>query len=123
MPPTKHQDKRGFFQELYHFNTDEPDLAQVSWFSIEPGQDRGGHYHLYTDEMFIVLEGDVIAKIRRSVSHEMVKEYRLGEGDLIKVVPKEVHSFHSVKGAKVLVFASRHFNPNDTDTFVCPIQP
>jgi len=117
MQPTKHSDQRGFFQELYHFNADEPGYAQVSWFSIEPGQNRGGHYHFKTVEMFIVLEGEVIATIRETAQDALKKEHRLGPGELLKVVPPQFHSFHSVKGAKVLAFASRHFNPNDSDCY------
>ena len=111
----KHTDARGFFQELYHFNTDDWQPAQISWFSIEPGNTRGHHFHNKTQEMFIVLEGEVVYISGRVDS---ITDFRtLMAGEMVKTEPYDHHAFYSSRGAKILALSSRHFNVNDPDTF------
>ncbi len=120
---TKHVDPRGFFQELYHFNGNP--YAQVSWFSIAPGQLRGGHYHKKTSELFIVLEGEVqvlqhVLDITPTFEWSMRWTHTLlKQSQVFKVAPPLRHAFYSAEGAKVLAFSTHHFNPNESDTYSC----
>jgi quercetin dioxygenase-like cupin family protein len=116
MPAPLHKDQRGFFQELYHFNHDEPHYAQVSWFSIEPNTKRGGHYHRRTTELFVVLEGTV-EYVTGHGDHQL--RWQLQQGDVVRSKLGEFHAFETKDlPAKVLVFSSHHFNPGDTDTYI-----
>lgn len=120
--PTLHSDQRGFFQELLRVNDDE-DIKQISWFSIEPGQIRGGHFHHTFAEIFIVLEGEVTyleSHSRHSNGEPEWDGRSLRQGALARSVPWLPHAFFSTVGAKVLVLADRHFNCNDPDTYTSP---
>jgi dTDP-4-dehydrorhamnose 3,5-epimerase len=116
----KHVDERGFFQELLREDLEDfKDFAvkQVSWFSIEPGQERGGHYHKNQIEKFVVLEGTVTVRVEDVVLGKVFHHHHLSDGMLIEMTPYFKHTFMSEKGAKILVLTNRLFNPDDTDTY------
>lgn len=113
IPGTLHKDNRGFFQELLRVS--EP-FSQVSWFSIEPGQHRGHHYHLKTHECFICIEGEALASLGDSDHYEVVS---LKQGDTFITRPPQPHGFYSQAGAKLISLSSQHFNPDEPDTYPC----
>ena len=53
------RNKRGEFAELIKQNNN----TQISYFTINPGQERGGHYHLTKVEKFIPISGKGIIKM------------------------------------------------------------
>lgn len=112
-----YSDARGFFQELWHVNADES-VAQVSWFSIAPNTWRGCHYHLETVETFILLDGECyFLEQGHSISGAHI--VHMDQPSIaVKSHILRTHGFFSRTGAKVLVLSNRHFNKNDTDTFV-----
>ncbi len=115
----KHVDERGFFQELLREDLGDFkdfDVKQISWFSIEPGKERGGHYHKKQIEKFIVLDGLVTVRIE-DAGGRIFHHHLLSSGMLIEMTPYYKHTFMSEKGAKMLVLTNRLFDPDDTDTY------
>lgn len=51
-----YKDYRGDFIELFKY----PNNGQISYFSINPKVNRGGHYHNTKVEKFFIVEGDVV---------------------------------------------------------------
>lgn len=115
----KHEDQRGFFQELVRASDSNHRIEQVSWFKINPKQRRGGHYHEYTSETFVVLIGECRVTIYPMDNYDEINEdHILKEGESIVIKPYTWHSFYSQEGAVLLVVASKEFDPKDTDTYV-----
>lgn len=117
----KHTDFRGFFQELVRTSESAHGIDQISWLKINPGQRRGGHFHDYTIETFVVLEG--VCRVTaypmdiKDDELNLNEDFVLKEGESIVIKPGVWHSFYSQEGAVLLVAASKEFNPKETDTF------
>lgn len=115
----KHEDKRGYFRELFRYSEDKMHISQVSICHANPGEERGGHFHTIFEEIFIVIQGSMNLELEnvktkvRSVVHldPDVCYYR--------VRPYEKHTVKSgAKGCTFVILSDREFNPDDTDTFV-----
>ena len=116
---TKHEDSRGFFQELVRASDSNHRIEQVSWFKINPKYRRGGHYHEYTTETFVVLEGEcrVTTYPMNNKDDNVNEDHVLTSGESMVIKPFIWHSFYSLEGATLLVTASKEFDPKDTDTY------
>jgi mannose-6-phosphate isomerase-like protein (cupin superfamily) len=116
---TKHEDSRGYFQELIRVSENNHEIKQVSWLKINPQQRRGGHYHDHTIETFVVLEGICrVTTYSMDIKDDNTNEdFLLKEGESIVIRPHTHHSFYSRDGATLLVAASQEFDPKDTDTY------
>lgn len=116
----KHEDRRGFFQELLrasygdfgHF-----DIKQINWFSINPGETRGAHFHKIQKEMFVILEGAADITMQRPTGLPNTS-HNFGSGNVMLVLPFEKHTFFSKNGCKILTLSDREFDANDPDTYV-----
>lgn len=93
----KKEDSRGTILGLI----DEGNWKELNYFSTEPNQIRGNHYHKKTDELFIILKGKLEIKLTRvSVNDELEGEselFSIKQGDVF-VIPKMVyHVFNIVE--------------------------
>jgi mannose-6-phosphate isomerase-like protein (cupin superfamily) len=114
----KHEDHRGYFQELVRVSESAHEVKQISWLKINPQQRRGGHWHDHTIETFVVLDGVCRVTIYSMDSKDETNEdFTLQPGESIVIRPHVYHSFYSRDGATLLVAASQEFNPKDTDTY------
>lgn len=96
----KKEDSRGTILGLI----DEGNWKELNYFSTEPNQIRGNHYHKKTDELFIILKGKLEIKLTRvSVKGELEGEsisYIVKKGDVF-VIPKMVyHVFNILEKSK-----------------------
>jgi dTDP-4-dehydrorhamnose 3,5-epimerase-like enzyme len=112
----KHEDKRGYFQELFRVSECGHEVRQVSRFKINPGQTRGGHYHTSTYETFIVLDGECVVHVY-DINQEFPFSQHLGEGECLTMQPFSHHTFYSKDGCVLLVASNKEFDPKSTDTF------
>ena len=93
----KKEDSRGTILGLI----DEGNWKELNYFSTEPNQIRGNHYHKKTDELFIILKGKLEIKLTRvSVNDELEGEselFSIKQGDVF-VIPKMVyHVFYIIE--------------------------
>ena len=93
----KKEDSRGTILGLI----DQGNWKELNYFSTEPNQIRGNHYHKKTDELFIILKGKLEIKLTRvSINDQLEGEselFSIKQGDVF-VIPKMVyHVFNIVE--------------------------
>jgi len=111
----KHEDHRGYFQELFKA-PGGINIRQVSKFSINPGKIRGNHFHKETWEIFIIEKGSVDFTIE-NVDTKVSEKVSVKEGETVVMSPYMNHELYSENGCEIIVLSSRMFNPDDPDTF------
>ncbi len=55
-----HKDKRGFLVELFRGDWCG---GQVTLVEVAPGQSRGGHRHMHTNEKWVVVRGEGVVRL------------------------------------------------------------
>ncbi len=79
---------------------------------------RGGHYHKETQEMFIILDGEVIVKAQKVENGKLtseVMEFHARTGDVFIVNPNVVHTFQVEVYSKWLNALSKIIDPKNPD--------
>ena len=91
----KKEDSRGKIIGLI----DQGNWKELNYFSTEPSQVRGNHYHKKTDELFIILKGKLKIQLTRvSVNGELEgesKSFTVKQGDVF-VIPKMVYHVFNI---------------------------
>ncbi len=116
--PDNHTDARGSFSELMKGGFGGE--CQVSWNTVNPRFEKGGHYHHHKIERFSFMG----PKMRLSLESCLQAEYwsssvvtdRLCSYD---IPPFVCHSFRN-EGAEtqgVVIWCSEKFDPSDSDTY------
>ena len=118
-----HVDKRGLFAELIKFEGS----GQLSYFTIEEGKQRGGHFHNTKRERFFVLEGRVkfiFDEIRSGKRYEVECAAQDGSLASIDTIPGVVHAIENLgEGqAKLVVWANEVFDLKNPDTYMVEIK-
>jgi len=105
---------------------DEPNLPAVVgeiyvvW--AEPGQSRGGHFHLKTAEWFTLLEGECRLTLADPNENERLELVLNMERPQTVFVPAGIaHRFDNLSQSRwlLLAFASRPYDASDTVIFDC----
>ena len=109
-------DHRGSFVEM--LKTEKS--GQFAFFSINPGKQRGGHFHNTKNEKFILINGIVELELSNMENNKKIKK-KLNSKDLIVFtsVPGWKHTFIN-KGkhkANILVWANEILNLKKIDTY------
>lgn len=110
------KDRRGSFAEILKFSND----GQFSFFTCEPGEVRGKHFHNTKLEKFLVVSG--VAEFRlRDLYKEKIIKFKLDERypELVTSLPGYVHDIKNIGKKKlvVLVWANEVYQKNKPDTF------
>lgn len=113
-------DPRGSLAEFIK----QESFGQIFVSRTKPGITRGNHYHHTKTEMFFVVEGEGLIRMR-SIEGGPVEEYRV-TGNAYQVVdipPGFTHSITNAgKGELVTLFwSSEIFDPNRPDTYFLPV--
>lgn len=111
-----HEDVRGKFFEFYKTKHS----GQISFFTIERGATRGGHYHNTKCERFLLLDGTAEFGFENVCSSEQFKiKISASEHKVIDSPPGWSHYIKNI-GEEVCivgVWASEVFDPENPDTF------
>tara|TARA_B100001175_G_C19487972_1_gene630949 strand:- start:533 stop:1627 length:1095 start_codon:yes stop_codon:yes gene_type:complete len=113
----KHADLRGEFAELIKQNNN----TQISYFTINPGQERGGHYHLTKVEKFIPISGKGIIKMNDiNTNKKFSIRYNERSNFILDTIPGWIHSVKNLgkKKSVILVWSNEIFNKKKPDTFI-----
>lgn len=119
----EHKDTRGIFVELLK-HKDLGKYKQISFITVEPNFFRGKHYHKVTNEGFILLEGDCELSIHYEREDKELEYFgapaiiKMEKYILYEIKPQQQHTLMSRKGAKILAFADREFDPINPDTYI-----
>lgn len=123
----RHEDDRGIFQELAKITILDDDgynvgfrIKQVSRISINPGKQRGNHYHKFTSEYFIVEKGEAkftLFHLPTATEHNVI--VKAGD-EPVKVLPLTNHKISSEEGCEILILSDQIFDPENPDTYRLP---
>ena len=111
------EDERGTFIEC----AKTKHSGQFSYFSINPGMTRGGHYHHQKFERFIVVHGSVEFEFINISTNETMKiQVDSSTSEIVHATPGWQHYVSNLSTettAGVLVWANEIFDPANPDTF------
>ena len=108
-------DERGIFAEVLKTK----DSGQFSFFTVEPGVSRGGHYHHSKTEKFLVITGEARFGFRNIITNEtheiFISEKKL---EIIETVPGWSHDITNIGKEKmvVMLWANEIFDHYNSDT-------
>jgi UDP-2-acetamido-2,6-beta-L-arabino-hexul-4-ose reductase len=108
-------DPRGVFVEMLK----TPDSGQFSYFTIQPGITRGGHYHHTKTEKFLVIKGRALFRFRQLLTNELVEFATSGEKPtVVDTIPGWVHEIINVGKEEmvVMLWANESFDRQKPDT-------
>ena len=114
-------DARGSFTELIK----TPDRGQVSVNISKPGITKGQHWHLCKNEIFIVVKGHGVIRMR-NLKDDEIEEYEVN-GDHIQGVwmkPGWTHNIINLSDTEELItimWASETLNKDRPDTYFEPV--
>lgn len=120
----RHEDYRGYFQEI--FRTDDglvDKIAQVSLSITKPGIIKAFHWHKYQDDCFYVLSGKIRLVLydarEDSKTKGQLQDFVLGDPhNQIVLIPARVLHGYKVLGEKeaALIYATNNaYNSNNPD--------
>ncbi len=109
-------DHRGSFIEM--LKTEKS--GQFAFFSINPGKQRGGHFHNTKNEKFVLINGIVELELKNMENNQKIKK-KLNSEDLMVFtsVPGWKHTFINKEKykANILVWANETLNLKKIDTY------
>ena len=112
---TKHFDKRGYFLGLINFGNWE----EINFICSEAGTIRGNHYHENTDELFIILEGNIKVILQKVLGKKDLenkqKTFNVKEGDVFLIKKNVNHIFEIIEHSKWINVLSQKINKEKPD--------
>jgi UDP-2-acetamido-2,6-beta-L-arabino-hexul-4-ose reductase len=108
-------DERGMFAEMFKTQ----DSGQFSFFTIEPGLTRGGHYHHSKTEKFMVIKGAACFKFRHIVTNETYEIItNENQPTIVDTAPGWAHNITNIGGGRLIaiLWANEVFDKNHPDT-------
>ena len=112
----KFQDKRGDFLEAFKTQNS----GQVSFFTINIGFTRGGHYHHTKTEKFLVVRGKVEFKFINILNNQQeIINADDSNPVIIHTIPGWAHDIKNVGDSEaiVILWANELFDKDNSDTF------
>ena len=104
------EDERGRFEGLINFGSWE----EFNLVSIVKGKTRGGHYHKYTHEAFIMLEGMVSVELENAQA-PLKQSVTVKKGDVFIISPNVFHTFSALENSSWINVLSKKHDRNDPD--------
>ena len=112
---TSFNDKRGKMIGLLNVGN----WQELNFFETEPNQIRGGHFHKFTDELFIILNGKIKVKSSKvDLNNQLVGRtinQIVTKGDVF-IIPKLTHhTFEILEKSEWINALSLRMSDNDPD--------
>ena len=113
---SKKYDKRGMFTEFFKANN----LGQISCFTINPGCERGGHFHNTKCERFLVVSGSakfILTNILEPYASSEISVEGFSD-HYVEIPPGWSHRILNTGECEVIcmVWANEIYNPEVSDT-------
>jgi UDP-2-acetamido-2,6-beta-L-arabino-hexul-4-ose reductase len=113
---TKQTDERGYLFELIKSNS----FGQIFISKTKPGITRGNHFHHLKNEMFCVIEGKAMIKLRHLLTNE-IREYAVDgqTPQVVNILPGYTHSITNTGSDELitLFWANEPFDKANPDTY------
>jgi len=111
----EHSDKRGSFLGLINFGN----WKEINFICSEAGTVRGNHYHVYTDELFIILEGKIKIILQKVLGKKDLenkqKTFNVKEGDVFLIKKNVNHIFEIIEHSKWINVLSQKIDKEKPD--------
>ena len=110
----QHSDERGSIEGIVNIG----EWREINLISSAGGTVRGHHYHKRTDEMFLILDGEVEVLVQEVRDGRLTGEPRIETvrtGDAFVVRPMQYHVFTLRVPSRWINMLSRSIDPNDPD--------
>jgi len=120
VPLTVHTDTRGGFAELCRADG----VGQTSLSTSQPGVSRGDHFHFEKIERFVVTRGQAQISLRQVLTDNIVRFDVSGDSPVVIDMPPLVtHNIvnSSPNEVTTVFWAGDHFDPDNPDTYVDPV--
>lgn len=114
----QHSDERGSIEGIVNFG----EWKEVNLINSAEGTVRGHHYHTRTDEIFLILDGEVEVSVQKVEGGKLVgvpEVSLVGPGDAFIVRSMQYHIFKLKSQARWINILSRSIDPNEPD--ICRI--
>ena len=111
----EHSDKRGSFLGLINFGN----WKEINFICSEAGTVRGNHYHENTDELFIILEGNIKVILQKVLGKKDLenkqKTFNVKEGDVFLIKKNVNHIFEIIEHSKWINVLSKKIDKEKPD--------
>jgi dTDP-4-dehydrorhamnose 3,5-epimerase-like enzyme len=121
IPRTLLSDDRGWFLKVFTGKEiDQPRRTEDVYLTMaNPGQVRGNHYHIRSNEWFTVIQGAALAFLADPTTGETLQWHLDGRTPVTLYVPAGVaHAFQNPKesqtGMLLIACADQPYDPHDT---------
>ena len=111
-----HTDERGSIEGLINSGN----WKEINLVTSDTGIIRGNHYHKKTNELFIILEGEIkvlTQKINQGNPVDEVRENYVKGGDVFIIKPMTNHIFIPLKPSKWINALSEPIDKNNPDFY------
>ncbi len=115
-PLVMHRDSRGSFTEFLRTK----EQGQVSVNISKPGIVKGGHWHSTKHEIFLVVSGTGVIRLRKLDEEKIIEIDVSGERlEPVVIPPGYVHSIENTGGTEMvtIMWANEMFDPQRPDTY------
>jgi len=107
-----HQDEKGSIVGLVNFGQwEELNIIESLKAAV-----RGGHYHLKTSELFIILEGRIEVCLE-NINQSKTKIVEVKKGDVFLIKPRIIHTFTILENSRWINCLSNKIDPNNKDFY------
>lgn len=103
-------DERGSLIGLINFGTWE----EINIITSKKGALRGNHFHKYTSEIFIILEGEIEVSVNK-IGKKDIEKYLVKKGDVFLIKPMVNHVFEVKKDSKWINVLNKKINSTSPD--------
>ena len=109
-----YSDNRGSLQGLVNFG----EWEEINLIHSIASSKRGGHYHKQTDELFIILSGEIEVTLQKVKDKQITSKSEtitVQSGDVFLIEPMVMHTFHIQKDSSWLNVLSKKINSDCPD--------
>ena len=107
-----HQDEKGSIVGLVNFGQwEELNIIESLKDAV-----RGGHYHLKTSELFIILEGRIEVCLE-NINQSKTKIVEVKKGDVFLIKPRIIHTFTILENSRWINCLSKKIDPKNKDFY------
>ena len=107
-----HKDEKGSIVGLVNFGQWE----ELNIIDSLKDAVRGGHYHLKTSELFIILEGRIEVCLE-NINQGKTKIVEVNAGDVFLIKPRIIHTFTILENSRWINCLSKKIDPKNKDFY------
>jgi dTDP-4-dehydrorhamnose 3,5-epimerase-like enzyme len=111
------KDSRGCFEGL----SNQGNWHEINLITSHAGVIRGGHYHVKADELFFIIEGEIVVQAQKIINDELsglLENFSFTQGDVFIVNKLVLHTFHVLKPSRWINALSVAFDESSPDMFI-----